>query len=441
MKKKSVSHRLGLCAIAGCVALTACGGAKKSAAPPPKPQNVSGTVVVAEPGDNPGDISLRNKLAAAFMKLHPNVHVKILIVPATNYPQKVQTMIAGGKAPDVFTSGDVQIPNIVSKKLALDLTPLVKRDKYDLSDFSPQIIKGLTYDGQLSGLTDNWDTQVMYYNDTLFREAGISPPTQAWSWQDFTSAAQKLTSGSGPSKIYGSVFDNWFAPYFDQIWSNGGDPYPNNGKSCGYDSPQSVNAFNSIVDLYKTGVSPTPSQFSGQGAEQLFLSGKVGMMLGSGRWAAYDLRDVSKFDWKIAPIPAGPSGRANFFHLSMFAVARASKNTEASWEFLKYMVSPEGINLGLSAMQGIPARMSIANSAAFKNDPFSVKHNAVTPFLQSLPTVHVAPNLPNFSQVQDAVTAQLAPMWSLNSPPARVLPSVCQHVGPLLSVGAAPGGG
>jgi multiple sugar transport system substrate-binding protein len=415
-------------------------GAGASTAPP-RPSNISGKVVMTEPGDNPGDIALRRQLAAAFMKAHPNIKVEILVVPATSYDQKVQTMIAGGNPPDIFGSGDVQIPNMVQKNFVVDLKPYAQRDNYDLSDFYPQVLDGLTYGGKLVGLTDNWDTQVMYYNATLFEKAQVSPPTADWTWDDMTAAAQKLTSGSGTSKNYGVVYDNWFAPYFDQMWSNGADPYGPDGKTCGYDKPESIGAFNQIVSLYTSGLSPTPSQFADRGAEQLFLSGKVGMMIGSGRWAAYDLRDVKAFKWKVAPIPKGSKGRANFFHLSMFAIARTSKNPEAAWEFLKYMVSADGITAGLAAAQGIPSRQSVANATSFKESSFATEHDSVAPFETSLPTAHRAPYLANFNQVQDTVDAQLDSMWSLKSTPAEVLPKVCAKVAPLLKAGTAAGGG
>lgn len=408
---------------------------------PPAPQQISGTVVLAAPGDNPGDIALRRQLAAAFMKTHKDVKVQVLIVPATNYDQKVQTMIAGGKPPDIFGSGDVQIPNIAAKNFAIDLNPYIARDKYALDDFYPQVIEGLTYDGKLLGLTDNWDTQVMYYNATLFEKAGVEPPTGDWEWADFTSAAQELTSGSGTSKVYGGVFDNWFAPYFDQMWANGADPFTDNGKTCGYDSPESIQSFDQIIDLYKSGVSPTPSQFGDQGSEQLFLSGRVAMMVGNGRWSAYSFRDVTRFEWKVAPIPKGSKGRANFFHLAMFAIARNSKNPQAAWEFLKFMVSEAGIKQGLAAAQGIPSRRSIAESDSFKSSSFATTHDSVQPFLDSLPSAHRSPNLTNFNQVQDTVSAQLDTMWSFKEPPSVVLPKVCEKVKPLLAAGGAPGGG
>lgn len=437
---------VGVSVVAGLV-LTACSGgsgggsSSSSQAAPPKATAISGTVVMAEPGDNPGDLALRKKLATNFMKLHPGVTVKFTVVPGTTYDQKIQTMIAGGKAPDIFGSGDVQIPNIVAKKFALNLTPYVQRDKYDLSGFYPAIVQNLTYNGNLVGLTDNYDTQVMYYNTTLFKKAGVAEPTSSWTWDDFVAAARKLTSGSGSTKIYGGLYDDWFAPYFDQIWSNGGDPFGSDGTKCGYDSPAAITAFNQIQSLYKDGLSPLPSVFSEKGSEQAFLTGRMAMMIGNGRWSAYTFKDVKKFGWKIAPLPTGSAGRANFFHIGMFAISRTSKNPDAAWEFLKYMVSDDGIKAGLANMQGIPSRPSIAESAAFKDTPFNNAHDTVTPFVDSLKTVHRAPLLTNFNQVQDTVTAKLSPIWTLKSTPDQVLPTVCAAIAPLLKAGGSVGGG
>jgi ABC-type glycerol-3-phosphate transport system substrate-binding protein len=61
----------------------------------------TGTVVVALPSDNPADIRLRTAQGKAFMKANPDVTVKILTIPGQNYDQKVLTMIAGGKPPDI----------------------------------------------------------------------------------------------------------------------------------------------------------------------------------------------------------------------------------------------------------------------------------------------------------------------------------------------------
>jgi multiple sugar transport system substrate-binding protein len=390
----------------------------------------TGTVVVALPSDNPADISLRTAQGKAFTKQNPDVNVKILTIPGQNYDQKVLTMIAGGKPPDIFGSGDVQIPNIVQKRYAVDLTPFIKQEKYDIGDFQKEVVSGLTFDGKLVGLTDNWDTQVLYYNKTLFDKAGVDYPNENWTWDDFLATGKKLTSGSGSKKVYGAVFDPWFAPVYDVIWSFGGQVFSEDGKSCELDSPQSTQAIQWVADLFAQGVSPNPSQLSGLGQDsaQLFLSGRAAMSVGNGRWAAFEYGDVKQFEWKVAPIPKGPAGRANFFHLAMFAIASNSKNQAAAWKFLKYLVSPEGIKQAASSLQGVPARNSLADDPEFTQDELATEHDAYQPFLTSLPTVHRAPYVANFAQYQDKIDAALDPVWVGKKPAAAVTPGLCKDL-------------
>ncbi|MDP9209272.1 MAG: extracellular solute-binding protein, partial [Actinomycetota bacterium] len=179
----------------------------------------AGALLVAIPSEDPDDIALRQRQAKAFMAKHPEIKVKLLTIPGQGYDQKVVTMIAGGKPPDVFVSGDVQIPTIVRKRYALDLASFIERDRYDLSDFYPEVVKGLTFDGRVVGVADNWDTQVLYFNKTLFDRANVGYPDADWTWDDLVAAARKLTSGGGGEKRFGVTLDPWFAPLLDQIWA------------------------------------------------------------------------------------------------------------------------------------------------------------------------------------------------------------------------------
>jgi multiple sugar transport system substrate-binding protein len=404
--------------------------------------SAKGSITVAEPSDNPGDIQARKKLADQFMKLHPDIHVQILVIPAQNYDQKVLTLIAGGKPPDLFGSGDVQIPNIVSKSYAFNLDDFAKRDNFNLSQFYPQIVQGLTFNGSLAGLTDNWDTQVMYYNKTMFQQAGVSPPTANWTWADFQSAAQQLTKGSGSSKQYGAVFDPWFAPLYSTIWSYGGDVTSADGKTCELNQPPAQQAINFILNLYKQGISPSPQAMSqqGQGAEQIFLSGRAGMMVGSGRWAAYDLQSVKRFQWAMAPLPKGPAGRANFFHLSMFGIAHNSPHAQAAWEFLKYMLSKKGIETTIGNAQGLPSEPALVNDPAFATSAVVKQHDTVKPMLESLPTVHRAPNIVAFNEFIDKEDAAFDGVWAGKQDPQATMDAFCKSIDPLLQSGTAAGG-
>jgi len=319
---------------------------------------------------------------------------------------------------------------------------LVQKTGYDLSQFYPQVIQGLTFDNKLVGLTDNWDTQVMYYNRDLFDRAHVPYPTADWTWTDFENAAKKLTSGEGTSKVYGAVFDPWFAPTYSTIWSFGGDIVNTDGTTCELNQPQSVQALDFIEGLYQQGLSPSPEQMNqqGQGSEQIFLSGRGAMLIGNGRWAAYDLQSVKRFKWAMAPLPKGPAGRANFFHLSMFAVAANSPNQSAAWQFLQFMVSKQGIETTVSNAQGLPSVPAMVHDPAFTNSPVAQGHDTIEPMLESLPTVHRAPNIANFNQFQDQLDAAWDPMWAGRETPQAAMDKFCQSAQSVLQGGNAAGG-
>jgi len=388
-----------------------------------------GTVVVALPADDPGAIAARQELAEKFMEDNPKIPVKIQTIPAEGYDQKVFTSIAAGNPPDIFGSGDIIIPTIVTKGYAVDLNKYVERDNFNLKAFYPEVLDGLTFNGQLVGLTDNWDTQVMYYNRDLFDAAGMDYPDASWTWEDFVSAGRQLTEGEGAKKVFGAAHGTWFAPVFNSIWANGGDVLSKDASRCTIDSPQATAAIQGIADLINEGISPTPSQLEGQSPVQLMLSGRVGMFIDAGRWAAYELQEAGdRVNWAVAPVPKGSEGRANFFHLAMFAIAKGSDSEENAWEFLKYMVSEEASQVLLENAQGIPARKKLALAPSFKNDPIVKQHNTLEPFLQSLPTAHKAPYVVDFPVYLNTIDRGIDPVWSGDKTAAEVLPGVCDKV-------------
>ena len=407
----------------------ACGGGGDAS------ENAPGTVVVMLPSDNPGDIDLRRTQAEAFMKDHPDITVKVQVIPSEGYNERVFTSIGGGNAPDIFNSGDVVIPSIVQRHVAQDLNTFVEKENYDLSAFYPEVIDGLTFQDQLVGLTDNWDTQVMYYNRDLFEQAGVPEPTADWTWDDVASAAKQLTSGSGGSKTWGLLYETWFAPLYDQIYSFGGGVFSEDGKSCELDQPESIDAVQSIVDVMQAGYAPQPQVFEQEGEDpfSVFAAGRAGMWIGSGRWSAFDLQGVEDLNWAIAPRPNGPdTPRSNFFHLAMYAITSQSNDADSSWEFLKYMVSEEGVRAAFESMQGIPARQALAEDPKITETAIVKEHDAFQPFIESLPTVRPAPFLPNFFEVDDAIANGLDPVWRGEADVGSTMATVCERVDQLL---------
>ncbi|HEX2236532.1 MAG TPA: sugar ABC transporter substrate-binding protein [Actinomycetota bacterium] len=408
-------------AAAALVALAACNAGGGSEVSPE-------TVVVWLPADNPGDIEVRQQLAERFEKAHPDIPVKVTVIPSNGYNEKVFTTVAAGNPPDIFNSGDIIIPTIVSKDYAYDLNEFIEKENYDLSVFYPEVIEGLQFQNKLVGLTDNWDTQVLYYNRDLFDRAGLEYPDGSWTWDDLRAAARALTSGQGPEKVFGVVHGTWFAPVFSAIWAHGGDILSADGKQCVMDEPPAVEAVQAIVDLIQEGVAPTPQQLEGQAPNQFMLSGRAGMIIDAGRWAAFELQETKRVDWAVAPLPRGPEGRAPFFHISMYAITKNSDSPGNAWEFLKYMVSKEAIKATVANQQGIPSRPKLATAPAFKKDELVQKHDTLEPFLASLPDVHPAPYVPNLEQYLDSMEVALQRVWTGEKPVEQGLKEACDEI-------------
>ena len=111
----------------------------------------------------------------------------------------------------------------MSNDMLLDLTDKIKdSDLIDPENY-PEDIWGLyTYDDKYYAVPKDIDTIALWYNKTLFDEAGLDYPTADWTWDDVTEAAKKLTKDDGSQYGLGMRNDNNQAGYYNLIYDNGG---------------------------------------------------------------------------------------------------------------------------------------------------------------------------------------------------------------------------
>src|SRR5688500_9567615 len=139
------------------------------------------------------DRPMYEELLRRFHTKNPAIRVRPMWVPASQYQTKLKTLIAAGKPPDMFWSGDVwvayQIPFLA------DLSDLVARDaaELDLDDFYPELLAACRYDGKQILMPRWFNVALLYYNRKLFDEAGEPYPTVDWTWDDYIAAAKRLT--------------------------------------------------------------------------------------------------------------------------------------------------------------------------------------------------------------------------------------------------------
>ncbi|QNK41751.1 ABC transporter substrate-binding protein [Caproicibacter fermentans] len=253
-------------------------------------------------------------------------------IPA-NYYTKIQAMISAKQAPDLMWLSQEYIPMYAKLGVLMDITDKATQDsKVNLNNYFDGPLNTAKYKDKLYGLP--WISQpvVMYYNEGLLKSAGVDLPSGNWSWEDFRTAAKKLTKVDSSGKItqWGTVIDGW-PPVQTWIWAYGGETVDKDGKIL-IDSRESIKGLTELNKILRDNVSPTQEQAQNMGDADLFKTGKVAMFFGG---AGDDLEKQvgNKFKVGMAEIPHGDK-KVTFSWIASTVISSQTKNPDAAYKAL-----------------------------------------------------------------------------------------------------------
>jgi multiple sugar transport system substrate-binding protein len=200
---------------------------------------------------------------------------------------------------------------------------------------------------------------VLYYNKTMFEEAGLPLPpstwtSEGWTWEEFLAAAQAM---SVPGERWGAlVYD---ATAFETVWpvANGeaSGIYSMDGTEFTMANPKAVEAIQWVADLTCVhGVQPEWAVVQRSGAgDGLFVANQLGMTLRLFGTVPYFRNNITDFEWDVAPTPGMVDQKA-IATIVCFCVPSVAKNPDGAWELLKYMSDMEGATIFADAGTFIP---------------------------------------------------------------------------------------
>lgn len=336
--------------------------------------NVSGEVNFFFLDDRPESRDNWAAIVAGFNETFPNVTVNLIGGPATEgwdgYAQAAARSIAGGQPLDVIYVAVEGVATLVDLGVLTPLNEYISRDQAEvdelLNDVDPALIEPFIIDGSQYLLPHSWNSMLMYYNTARFAEAGLEPPADDWTWDDFLVAAQALTEdtdGDGQPNRYG--YDIGGGPFGLEPWfaSNGGSFMSGDWCNAQLNSPEVVGAFEFLSSLvYEHGVSPTPG--STANLFEQFQNGDISMF-GAGRWMVGIFMGMDFSDYDIAYWPGNPSS-GTVVGVDGYAMFSTTQNPDATWEFIKYLTS-ESVQQTLvgaddAPASNVPARRSVAEA-------------------------------------------------------------------------------
>ncbi|MDH7568960.1 MAG: sugar ABC transporter substrate-binding protein [Armatimonadota bacterium] len=339
---------------------------------------------------NPEQLQVERQITAEFEKRNPRVRVHLFMVPGSSYLDKLQLMLASRTAPDVFRVDHYNFPAIVRKEYFLPLDPLVAREPPGfLDDFTPLALEECRYEGTLYGLNVLFGAVMIYYNQDLFRQAGVPDPYQLdkegkWTWDAFLQAARRLTRKDATGRIaqFGTTMPS-FPLYASVIWNHGGEiTNADLTRVVAGDDPNTVAAVQKVADLrWKWHCAPTPADAAL--AAFTFESGKIAMHWG---WAGESPRyrkNITSFRWDLVPTPSGPRGNATVVKGNQLCINRLTRHPREAWEFVKFMTGPEAELLLCGKLRrAVPTRLSVQRHPDYLRADLPPFHTDV--FLESV---------------------------------------------------------
>jgi multiple sugar transport system substrate-binding protein len=333
----------------------------------------------------------------AFQEENPGITIEVETAPFADYFTLLQADVVSGDAPDVFELNYENFVTYAANGTLLDLSGMVSED----APFYPRALEAFQYEGQQMALPETFSTVLLFYNADLFDEAGIDYPTADWTWADAVGAAQAIRAlGDDTWGIFSPV---QFWEFYKKAAQNGECVFFNDDMSeSTINSPACVETLEAMVGLMNDDLMPTSAELSGVADSELFLSGKLGMLV-TGIWMFGAFADAD-FNWDVQIEPM-INQHAHHFFANGVAVSATTENPEAAAQWVEFLTSSEtAANVRVESAWELPALDQPEYFEAYLTLTPPTNRAAVFEALESPVT---PPVIVRQNEMQDAVNALL----------------------------------
>ncbi len=318
------------------------------------------------------DVNLRDKLTQMsrdYEKSHPGVKINLTLMASKAYWPKMKVAASTKKLPDIFSMSSGFIEEWANDGHLLDISEEVKRDIKESEYYFNLFDAGKTLTGSYHAVPYALVTTPLFYNKDMFDAAGISYPDENWTWDDFLSAAKKLTidkDGDGKIDQWGHYFYGRYAQIEPFLYRNNGYliDRQTNRFAPNQNATETLKFLISLVKEHK--VAPQPQLMKAFRTQDVFPREQSAMFI-DGSWNIANNRKIikDKFRWGIAEVPLGPNGVKNSAYgwNDYYAIAANTKHRKEAWEFMKY-ITGKGISLDMYLAGKIPSYKKLVEGGA-----------------------------------------------------------------------------
>jgi multiple sugar transport system substrate-binding protein len=339
-------------------------------------------------------------LVAEFHRRYPHIQVQLVKLPSHNYQPLVKEFLETEML-DVITLNVNNYEEFIENDCIGLLQPL---------DSNPELYSFLhgafEQEGPLRAQPFTFSPVILCYNRQHFQEKGLLEPDSGWTWQDLIRSAEQL-----------AVENERFGFYFHILARNRWPIFPlqsgmdfERDKSgqyrlCGTRLMESFRVCRDMI--YLKNVFPIMLSASDADAEELFLQGKVSMIMTT-YFGLNNLREAS-FPLDIAPVPHLHDYRTLLLVIGL-AINRKSKMQEAAKLFVDFMVSYEA---QLKMRQNTLSIPSLKKAAEWVGEESVTRPSRFSMYREIIPTLKLITDMKLTSKERHALLQEVKLYWSL----------------------------
>lgn len=326
--------------------------------------------------------TLAQKLVSEFNASHKNLQVKLTLTSINDDVTSLATSIRAGDPPDVVGLNDIDMPTFTRNGSFTDLTSQINKLPYK-SALSPGHLGLATYQGKEYGLPYWGDLSVLWYNKTLFKQAGLNPDSPPTTYAQILSDAQainKLGHGINGFTFAGDCQGCLGFTVQPGIWADGthltnGDIGSQTANITG--NQALVSALTLYRNLWTQHLVPDNDRTdNGPTWGEDFAAGKIGIMPGGyGQLTTLVKPAQLGTEFMDTPLPGTNGGYSTFDGGDDFAIPTAAKNPSGAWEFIQWVMQTQQ-QQQYPALGATPIRTDLltpAFSAANPEDAVALK--------------------------------------------------------------------
>jgi multiple sugar transport system substrate-binding protein len=441
---------------AGCavlaVGLTGCVSAKNTAANPTANQSATNVTLTISANDIVGGKNaaeanwITNTVIPGFVAMEKTKGVNATVnfegagVADEQYKTKLELNLKTGAGGDVVAADGIWLGALASANYVKPLKDLVgdRAAAWDgWSQIPKNVQQNMTYQGQLYGIPNGTDGRVLYFNKTLFSQAGLPANWQPTSWQDVLTAGQALKKLPGVTPIQLNagtpMGEATTTQGFLPLLAGTGTPlFDQTSKKWQGATPAVVDVLTMYQKIYAGSALGDAKLQQDQAGRTIsfteFSQGKIGILLeGDYLWRSIICPDKASCNATSMPdrnavvgfakIPAMQPGKGSngqdFVSVSGgsgWLINPATKFPQQAFDLVAYMQSAEMQTALSKAQVRISARNDV-NQATLNGDPLLTFISQ-----QVLPITTYRPSDAHYSAVSTAIQQATADVVSGQSP-------------------------